>query len=321
VQPKFPPDPIGPVASPSLDQLNRVRGQIDTIVGRGTLYRLSAANGIAGFGHSDEKLNALLDRPAFNAPVPPPLPTQLHEMINRGGNKTVAERLNVEAARIDRLDLDRYIGPLLRCETEWVPEFVPILDLPDITFRVAQDVDGDGDEETIYSESFFDVRWDAGAIPYVTLHASPIAVAAPTLADQCETLDVPCDIPAIVTAGLMPLAAPYLDGNGYATRPNRPHANGLITNPGPYTVATAPFLGTLQLYGCNEHEGATVYRGLYAFKGPSIQDSRPLCPSIMRGRCIACLVACCKRSSSGRWIPRAGTPFSMTRMVGSRRSC
>jgi hypothetical protein len=262
----FPPEPD---PGPLIKQLRRARGQVETLVGRATLDRISTANGIAGFGQSDEKLNALLDRPAFNAPVPPPVPAQLREMIDRGGNKAVAERLNVDAARIDRIDLDRYIGPLLRCETEWVAEFVPILDVPDITFRVAQDVDGDGDEETIYSENFFDVRWDAGAIPYVTLHASPIAVAAPTLADQCEIPDVPCATPAIVLAGLMPLAAPYLDGAGYATRPNRPHATGLIADPGPYAAATAPFTGTLQLYGCNQHKGATVYRVLYAFKGPS----------------------------------------------------
>ncbi len=270
VKPKFPPEPIpGPDPAPLIDRLKRVRGQIETIVGRDALDRLSAANGIAGFGQSDEKLNALLDRPAFNAPVPPPVHPQLSEMLDRGGSQALANHLNVEAARINRIDLERYIGPLLRCETEWVPELVPILDVPDITFRVTQDVDGDGDEETIYSEGYFDVRWNAGSIPYVKLHAGPIAIAAPTLADQCQTPDVPCGTPAIVTAGLHPLAAPYLDGNGYATRPNRPHANGLIADPGPYAAATAPFTGTLQLYGCNQHKGATVYRVLYAFKGPS----------------------------------------------------
>ena len=79
-----------------------------------------------------------------------------------------------------------------------MPAFVPILDVPDITFRVGQDVDGNGDEETIYSEGFFDVRWNAGAIPDVTLEVSPIARAA--LA--CDIPEVPCaDVPALVSVG------------------------------------------------------------------------------------------------------------------------
>ena len=142
-------------------------------------------------------------------------------------------------------------------------------------------VDGDGDEETIYSESLFDVRWDSGDIPDVILEASEIALSV----ESCNSPgDLPCEEPAIVTAGLMPLhnpaadPAPYHDQDtGYARRPNRPHPLGnfaIPALPDPPTeslLATAPFTGALQLYGCNEHAGAEYYRLRYKFNGSSAQ--------------------------------------------------
>jgi hypothetical protein len=146
--------------------------------------------------------------------------------------------------------------------------------VPDITFRVTQDVDGDGDQETIYAENFFDVRWNAGPIPDVTLEASPIAVAGVV----CDTPTVPCeDTPAILFAGLMPLvnpagpADPYHDNaTGYARRVNRPHPSGNLVDPLPNPLAEAPFTGTLQLYGCNHAPGAAFYRLRYRFNGGPI---------------------------------------------------
>jgi hypothetical protein len=133
-------------------------------------------------------------------------------------------------------------------------------------------VDGDGTEETIYSEGYFDVRWDATSIPDVTLEASQIALAS--LA--CDTPEFPCEEPAIVMAGLMPLqnlpapADPYHDTTtGYARRPNRPHPSGLLIESGIKPLATAPYLSTLQLYGCNHMDGAAKYRLRYSFEGGS----------------------------------------------------
>ena len=143
-------------------------------------------------------------------------------------------------------------------------EWEYVVDVPDITFRVTQDVDLDGDEETIYGEGFFDVRWNAGTIPPVTLQASPIARPSPI----CDGPVIPCgNKPAIVTVGLMPLAASHHDnGSGCATRPNRPRPGGLFSSV-PVGPAQAPYAGTLQLHGCHHLAGAQYYRLLYSYEG------------------------------------------------------
>jgi hypothetical protein len=132
-------------------------------------------------------------------------------------------------------------------------------------------VNNDGTEELVYSEGFFDVRWNSGSIPNVTLHASPIAVVGHT----CDTPIVPCgNTPAIQFAGLHPLvnpagpADPYLDVvAGYATRPNRPHPSGMMADPLPNPLAEAPFTRVLQLYGCNRVNNAAFYRVKYSYNG------------------------------------------------------
>ncbi len=152
---------------------------------------------------------------------------------------------------------------------------VASLDVPDITFRVTQDVNNDGTQETIYSEGYFDVRWNAGPIADVTLVASQIAVAG----TACDVPDVNCeDTPAIQFVGLMPLvnppapADPYHDAaTGYARRPNRPHPSGALVDPPPNPLAEAPYTHVLQLYGCNHAKGAAFYRLRYRFNGgPSV---------------------------------------------------
>jgi hypothetical protein len=214
--------------------------------------------------------------------VPPPLPAEFRASTpgktDAGQEKqvsavrsTLAARLNLDASLLKNLDLRRFIGPFRRCIDIFVPEWVPIIDVPDITFRVTQDVDGDGTEEVIYSEGFFDVRWNSGPIPAVTLYASPIAVASHT----CGTPTVPCEnTPAIEFAGLMPLvnppgpADPFHDAaTGYARRPNRPHPSGSFVDPLPNPLAEAPFTNVLQLYGCNRVQGASFYRLRYSFNG------------------------------------------------------
>src|SRR5262245_65513091 len=66
--------------------------------------------------------------------------------------KTLAGRLNVDPKLLDHFDPARFIGPFFRCVDVYLPEWSLVLDVPDITFRVTQDVNNDGTEETIYGE-------------------------------------------------------------------------------------------------------------------------------------------------------------------------
>ena len=70
-------------------------------------------------------------------------------------------------------------------------------------------------------------------------------------------------------------ATPYIDTRRGQSRlwlrPNPPHADGLIRasvfppSLNPDTPANAPFMGTLQLYGCNMYQGGQYYRLLYSY--------------------------------------------------------
>jgi len=174
--------------------------------------------------------------------------------------------VKINAEESIRIQPRSFIGPFYRCFDVFVPEWVPIIGAPDITFEVTQDINGN--QEVIYSEGYFDVRWDATSIPPVTLHASQIAVASLT----CDTPNVSCDggQPGIQFAGMMPLTAGYHDNTNittvYALRPNRPHPSGDI-NGAPSFPSQAPYAGTLNLYGCYRIEGGAFYRILYSFNG------------------------------------------------------
>jgi hypothetical protein len=202
--------------------------------------------------------------------LPPWVPTQVRERLNEFSREELAAQFKINVEAIQNLDFSRYIGPFWKCEGVLVPEFTPILDVPDITFRVTQDVDADGIEETIYSESFFDVRWNDTAIPDITLYASQIAAAVLT----CNPpTGMPCDEPQILTVGAMsftsPTVVPYHDAvSGYARRPNKPHPGGAdseVLPPG--TLAKTPYCYNLDLRGCNQFPGAKYYRLRYSFNG------------------------------------------------------
>lgn len=252
------------------------------LIGPELVERLGAAQLAGEVGASAEvSLDLAGDVP--DLPLPPPLP---QEMAQKLEGVTELESVSAKFASLDRdqrallerelprLDPQRFIGPFWRCRDVFVPQWLPIFDVPDVTFRVTQDVDGDGDEETIYSEGYFDVRWNTGWIPPVKLVASQIALTAPA----CDGPEVPCeDEPAIVLAGLHPLhnpaaPPPYHDnGTGYARRPNRPHPSALMSDPPPNPEATAPYAGTVQLYGCNHGLGGQYYRLRYSYQGaPSV---------------------------------------------------
>lgn len=272
----------------SLLQLDRGRllSTVEQQLGKGTARKLGTALNRLSFGASNVEATALLQSDAFTSPLPPPLPEEFRALDHRTGTEgktgasltmagvrsTLASRLHLESDLLESLDLRRFVGPFRRCIDFVVPEWTPIFDVPDITFRVTQDVNGDGIEETIYSEGYFQVRWNAGNLSDVKLVASPIAISLP----ECgEIPDVPCgNVPEIVLAGFMPVRGDltmYDPAAGYAVRPNRPHPSGNPNDPLPTTAAQSPFHGTLPIYGCvNIGTPATQYRILDSYSTDGI---------------------------------------------------
>ena len=254
--------------------------------------RAALMQSVRSFGGPSQGIEGLLNTRAFETELPPPLPAEFHRALAgeqdvvaahgasaaEGIRSAVAMKIgmNPTAKEFANFDTRRFIGPFFRCFNIIIPEWHLILDVPDITFRVTQDTNGDGVEENIYSEGYFDVRWDAGPLPDVTLVASSIAKES----HVCETPVVPCgNVPAILFAGLMPLNySSYFDatiGNaiigygGNAVRPNRPST--ALSNPpcpshpnSPRTAARTPFCQTLQLYGCVNVQAAKFYRVLHS---------------------------------------------------------
>ncbi len=258
--PRNPGDP-GPI---DLDPhaVEHLAGTIDAA-------RVAQLRGLArqSFGASTAPLNALLAQPAFPRSVAPPVPLSLRHM----SREQLAHQLDLAEEHLSAVDLNTWVGPFWKCERVLTPEWMPILDVPDIAFRVTQDVNGDGVEEVIYSEGLFAVRWNAGAIPDVTLHASQIAVAGVA----CGPDTGPCGDPAIVLAGMMPVQnvigeTPYHDqATGTAGRPNAARPGGLSTSARalplitPFSGDRAPYSGTLYLYGCNHVPEAAYYQIRY----------------------------------------------------------
>ena len=206
------------------------------------------------------QIGSLLERRAFAEPVPPPTTEHLLDQMKHHVEALDQKSFGLTADFASSLGPRSWMGPFLRCIDTFVPEFLPIFDVPDITFGVTQDVDGNGVEETIYGEGLFDVRWDAGYIPPVTLVADPSAFATPTCGHQ-PPLGA-CAEPEIVVVGHLPLLNPAGAGtfpfvdvtSGYAVRPNRPHDTGRLAQvPAASVMATAPMAGLLEFWGCNHH--------------------------------------------------------------------
>ncbi|HEX8989732.1 MAG TPA: hypothetical protein VF816_17370 [Rhodocyclaceae bacterium] len=277
----IPPHGPGPVSAGTLARDGgRALQKLTDLLGpaRGLQLQLAVRNAMTMGKGADARSN--LDRPAFSKPLPPPLSPQLAELGSRfakEGAKALAVQLNVEAPRKHSLDLHRYVGPFLRwnCHLSLEREIVPILDVPDISFEVTQDVNGDGTQEVIYGNGYFDVAWNSGPIADVTLHASQSAVATwscgPMPEVDCGQLGAGV---GIVSASLMPLSGPaagtpYYDAaSGYGRRVNPPHADGAIRGSvAADRPATAPFARTLLLRGCNQVQNGAFYRLLYRFNG------------------------------------------------------
>lgn len=277
------PRPPFPIPDPPpfirYNDLNLFEGDVNALatrVGTSSLRQLSTLLATPELGDLSAPRNEALASPAFDTPMPPPLPDDiklaLHdgpEPVRKGAESTfvntLGAQLGIDVADLRGLDPRRFIGPFRRCFDVLVPEWKMLVDVPDITFRVTQDTNGDGTQETIYGESYFDVRWNAGTIPSLTLHAGPTAKAAPL----CDGTLVPCgNQPAIVLAGRLAVndAAVYNAATGYAIRTNRPRPSGNPAQIPPLNNGTAPFYGVLPLLGClNNGTGATQYRVVYRY--------------------------------------------------------
>lgn len=281
------PDPrIGPRPGPGPDPapfLDFDRGSlirlIENNIGVDVAGKLNRMFTPAAFGSSNVEMTATLNQNAFEQNMAPPLPMELR--TNAAGQNltenidmdvarsSLATRLKFDAAELKTLNLQSFIGPFKRCYDVLIPEWVPIIDVPDITFRVTQDTDGDGDEETIYSEGYFQVRWNSSSpMPNVKIYAGPNARAG----KECGDLPIPCgNTPAIVMAGRMPVVSVPTVFNpltGYALRPNRPHPSGLFLDALPNPNAASPFRGAVTLLGClksNSKVPATHYRIVYKY--------------------------------------------------------
>ncbi len=281
--PKFPiPIPIPPRPGPGPDPApfagidrSRFVTRIAASFGRDLGTRLARLSTPAGFGASTVETDAALDAPAILDHIRPPLSPELKaldaikaatEPIGAVAT-TLGARLSIDPSELKAVDLRNHIGPFKRCFDVIFPEWTPIIDVPDITFRVLQDTNGDGIEEQIYGEGYFQVRWDAGNIGPLTLHAGPNAHAT-SLCGPTEK--IPCgNVPAIVLAGRLPVTGDPLVYNsltGYAVRTNRPHPSGTDPDPLPPPDARTPLTGLLSLYGCNRTDpAATHYRLTYRY--------------------------------------------------------
>ncbi len=268
--PRLPePIPGGPDPAPDFTQLARLSR--DTRLTR-VLNRLEKLPGRA-FGEERAALTRELDTPA-RLDIAPPLPAEFLDAAvgakaPRIALESIASQLRINPKAFEGFSPQRWIGPMRRCVDVHMPEWTPIIDVPDITFRVLQDVNGDGIEEQIYGESHFDVRWNASGLGEIVLEASAIARTGPACAP--EPL-IPCGTqPALVLAGRMPITgAPAVFDNttGYNLTANRPRASGVAGGSGD-GPAQAPVHGLLSLFGCHRtHAQATHYRVLYEYQAP-----------------------------------------------------
>ncbi|MBN2111415.1 MAG: hypothetical protein JW705_10105 [Methanosarcinaceae archaeon] len=210
------------------------------------------------FDPLDSSEMSFLERPAFPHSIAAP---QLPE------NKVLAEIMSDASKGLEEaaaeIRMAKPLVRLLRCWPEIVPEWKLFMDIPDIVFKVEQDIDDDGNLEIIYDEGFFDVNWNLNeSTSNVEIEAWPNAICVP-----CGTGYKPCTTAGIVGINDMPLEAAYMDTVGYAIRTNRPR------QPVPYPPfiirppAETPFCKTLRLVGCPDYGHAAYYKVFYRYEG------------------------------------------------------
>lgn len=136
------------------------------------LYALAAA--------LEAEADAALVRPAFVHKLRPPMPASVAELLEPEHRRRLEARVGTPLHALAELNPRRFYGPVLRCHTVLLPQWCTVLDVPDLTFEVAQGVDGDGQPQVIYGDGLFDVRWDAGAIGEIVLEVDASASASPS---------------------------------------------------------------------------------------------------------------------------------------------
>jgi hypothetical protein len=247
-------------------------------------------------GMDSKNVDQLANRRLFNHEVPAPLPREFQQALSGEGviaskkatpadaiRTRIAEqlRIDVKSDMIRAFDCRKLIGPFHRCFEIKLPVWQPIIDVPDITFHVTQDINADGIEETIYSEGFFETRWNSGQIPDVTLVASSLAKES----QICNVPVIPCgNKPALIMAGMMPLDNPlhpsipggkayFNSDTGYALRPNQPNLTGqipVINGLDRGNIAETPFYGTIGFFGCVDLNNAKYYRIMQIMEGGAL---------------------------------------------------
>jgi hypothetical protein len=212
-------------------------------------------------GRATAEVDAPMSRAAFLTATRPPLTDDAAATLAPAARAKLAARVGVPADALASSTRAACSGRSCAAVDVLVPQWTTIVDIPDLSFEVTQDVDGDGAQEVIYSEGLFDVRWDATSIADVVLRADASAIAGPS----CDIPDVgPCGDPAILFASNYPLQVAghpsvYHDGvSGYALLPNRPDANGVPGEGARTEPAQAPFTGSFYLVGCAERPGAST---------------------------------------------------------------
>ncbi len=246
-----------------------VYDQLRGLLGEGTTDRLFALTAQPSFGDSTGEVDTLLDQMAPTGTIDPPVPTDIPDLGDGQNQEPLSRSAAIDRTGFDDLTLEPrdFIGPFLRCRDVVIPEWTTFFDVPDITFEITQDIDGDGTEETVYSEGYFDVRWDDIPDSEIVLEASELAETGL----PCDPAEEPpdCENPELWKVGGMPLAPGYHSNGppreGYALRVNRPR-------PGSKDAAT-PYTGNLNFYGCGfRMDEAEYYRLLYKYR-PDPDDS------------------------------------------------
>ena len=271
----FPRPPI-PLPDPPPVFDPEIRSLIQEVAGQevANQFELLAEN--RKFGEASLPFQALAKTPALKGKIPPPLPRELRGLKPEECHKRVASLASVSAQSFKEFKFENFVGPFYKCYDVLVPTWTTVIDVPDITFKVTQDVDGDGAEETIYSENFFEVRWDTTSIPDVELEADGSALASPFCGEP--PIDVgKCTKPTILAAGFMPLDPPYHNAStGYALRPNRPrheappdNAHGFDDSPIIINPGEAPYCGGVSIFACHRFGNAKFYRLVYAYEAAS----------------------------------------------------
>jgi hypothetical protein len=251
IDPPFDPDPPI-IRDPGwIDPLPEKVFRIDPRVDHLTADRIGALVSELGPGSSRIGLDRLLAAPLQ---MPRPSPPSDADLVGYTPDPD------------GPVDFTDAFGPYWVCRDIYVPEWQVVLDVPDITFHVTQEING-ADVE-VYSEGYFEVRWDDSGSGDVILEANELAVSV----DDCDVDNgIICeDTIAIISASEMPLdqsATPLFhdDASGFGVRVNRPSASPTEWEPPMSLVANAesPIADTLVLRGCVHINNAQYYRLMY----------------------------------------------------------